>query len=169
MTCADINARLAAWFAGTLSEVEARAVEAHAAGCATCGPRLDAASRLGELRREITPPVGLRDATLRRVAERRAAARWRRRAAGVAAVAAIMLLVVLARPGQKSASTLPPADPALLAMAHARPELAALDAAERDVQVALQEHPDDEALAATLQRIRRQRETLQRLVTEAKS
>ena len=168
MTCAEFAERFDAWLAGTLADADARAVEQHAAECAACGARLSAVSRLGAVSREIPPPPALREITLRAVAQRRAIARWRRMAAGITAVAAIALLFLISRPTRKSASDFPGASTELIAMAHARPELADLDAAERDVEHALRDQPADRALTGALTRIRRQREALRRLVTQAK-
>jgi hypothetical protein len=168
MTCAEFAERFDAWLAGTLTDADARAVEQHAAMCAACGARLSAVSQVGAISREIPPPPALREITLRAVAQRRAIARWRRMAAGITAVAAIALLFLISRPTRKSASDFPGASTELIAMAHARPELADLDAAERDVEHALHDQPADSALTGALTRIRRQREALRRLVTQAK-
>lgn len=167
MTCAEFNAQYPAWLAGTLSDVDARKVEQHAAECAECGARLDASSRLEALSPEIAPPAELRAVTLRAVAQRRAAVRWRRTTAVIAALAAVAILVVVARPGNSPARESPVPAREVLAVARARPELAALDAAERDVERAQQMEPADTALASDLVRIRRQRDVMQRLVAEA--
>jgi predicted anti-sigma-YlaC factor YlaD len=167
MTCAEFNVRYPAWLAGTLSDVDARAVEQHAAECVECGARLDASSRLGALSPEIAPPAELRAVTLRAVAQRRAAVRWRRTASAIAALAAVAILVVVEWPRNRPASESPVPGREVLAVARARPELAALDAAERDVERALRAAPADSSLASDLVRIRRQRDAMQRLVAEA--
>jgi hypothetical protein len=166
MTCAEFNERFAAWLGGILTDADARAVEQHAAECDACGGRLDAASPVGELSRALAPPSSLREITLRAVAQRRAIARWRRVVVGVAGIAAIAALVLVSRQAQMSTSDIqgPPIE--LLAVSHARPELAALDAAERDVEKALREQPADSTLAGELVRIRRQRDAMQRLVAQ---
>jgi anti-sigma factor RsiW len=169
MTCDMSSERLDAWLAGTLNDAEARAVEQHAAECPACGLRLEAGSRPEQLLRELPPPPALRAVTLRAVAQRRAAARWRRFAAGASVIAAIALLLVISRPATKAASSVAGAGTELLARTHARPEFAQLDAAERDVEQALRDHPEDPELTDALTRIRRQREALQRLVIEARS
>jgi len=84
-------------------------------------------------------------------------------------VAAIALLLLVSRPASRSASDFPGAGTELLARAHARPELAALDAAERDIEQALRDQPGDVGLQQDLTRVRHQRAAIQQLVLEARS
>lgn len=169
MTCAMSPERLDAWLAGTLNDANAREVELHAAECPVCGPLLEAAGLPGRLTPEISPPPTLRDHTLRAVARRRRASNWRRVAVTATAIAAVALLMLIFRPTTKSARDFPGAGTELIAIAHARPEFAELDAAEHDVERALRDHPEDRGLSDALTRIRRQRDALRRLVVEAKS
>jgi hypothetical protein len=166
MTCTEFSERLDAWRAGTLSEADARMLEQHAAGCSVCGAQLDRASTIGLLPREVAPPSSLREATLRAVSQRRAVLRWRRVGTAIIAVAAVALFIVISRPGGLSNAGIPGPPTELIAVSRARPELAALDAAEQDVEKALREQPADSALAGDLLRIRRQREAMQRLVAQ---
>lgn len=168
MTCAEFNDRLPAWLAGTLSDADAQQLEQHAAECVPCGERLEVASRTELPPRELPPRPSLREVTLGAVAQRRAAARWRKVGAGGAAIAAMALFLLISRPATKSASDFPGAGTELLARARARPEFAALDAAEHDVLEALKQQPADTSLAVDLVRIRRQRDALQRLVAEVR-
>jgi anti-sigma factor RsiW len=169
MTCGMSSERLDAWLAGTLNDADARVVEQHAAACWSCEARLEAANHLGRLPRELSPPPPLRALTLHRVARRRAHQNWRRLAVGGSAIAAIALLLLISRPATKSAGDFPGAGTELLARAHARPEFVALDAAERDVEQALRDHPGDPDLNEALTRIRHQRAAILQLVLEAKS
>ena len=169
MTCATFDRQFDAWLAGTLDEAGAREFERHAAECPACGTRLEAASRTGSLPRDIAPSPMVRDATLGVIARRRRARHWRQLATGTAAIAAAAAITVMVIPRAKSATGLPRVDAERLASARARPEFAELDAAERDVERELQDHPDDAGLTASLARIRRERDALQRLVLEARS
>jgi anti-sigma factor RsiW len=166
MTCTEFSKRLDAWLAGTLTEADARAFEQHAAECSACGVQLDRVSGISALSREVAPPSSLREATLHAVAQRRAVLRWRRIGTGIVAVAAVALFIVISRPGGSSNPGIPGPPTELIAVARARPELAALDAAEQDVEKALREQPADSALAGDLLRIRRQRDAMQRLVAQ---
>jgi anti-sigma factor RsiW len=169
MNCAEREEQVSAWIAGTLDERDAREFERHAAECATCGARLDSLSRVANVPRELEAPPALRAATLRAVAARRPAARVRRSLAAIVGIAAVVLLAVMLRPARKSASDFPGAGKALMAMDHARPEFAELDAAERDLVGALRDRPEDPELTASLARVRRQREALRELVQQARS
>ncbi len=169
MTCAEFAERLDGWLAGILSETDARAVEQHAAECASCGELLEARNRPLDLPREVMPPPALRGITLQAVARRRRLRSWRRGLLSAAGIAALALLTLLSRPRVKSASDFPGAGQELLARAHARPEFGELDAAERDIERALRDHPGDADLTEALQRIRRQREELQHLVSQVRS
>jgi anti-sigma factor RsiW len=169
MICGMSTERLEAWLAGTLSDGDARIVEQHAASCPSCEARLEAATDLGRLPREISPPPAVRALTMRAVARRRARRTWLRLAVGGSAIAAIALLLLISRPATKSASDFPGAGTELLARAHARPDFAALDAAERDVEQALRDQPGDPDLQEALRRIRHQRAAIQQLVLEARS
>ena len=166
MTCSEFSERLDAWRAGTLSEANARALEQHAAECSACGAQLDIVSGVGVLPREVAPPASLREATLHAVSRHRTVLRWRRVGAGSAAVAAVAFFIAITRPGVTSIPALPGPPARLIAVTRAQPELAALDAAELDVERALREQPADSALIGDLLRIRRQREALQRLVAQ---
>jgi len=146
-----------------------RALEHHAAACAGCYARLDAASSLGSIARPVPPPPALRTLTLAAVARRRTMVRWRRLAVGVTGIAAVALLAIMSRPDTKSASDFPGAIKSLEAMEHARPSFATLAAAERDIEAALRQQPDDRDLNDALLRIRRQHEALSRMVREAGS
>jgi Putative zinc-finger len=68
--CADFERQLPDYQAGRLSDADARHVEAHAASCETCEPRLDAITRRAF---EFAPPLPptLRDQTLQAVQTRR--------------------------------------------------------------------------------------------------
>lgn len=164
MSCADFDQHLDAWLAGTLDDAKARDLELHAAECAACGARLDALSVVASLPRELAPPPLLRAVTLRAVAQRRGRVRWRSAMTSVAAIAALVFLAIAIQPRRKSASDFPGAARVLLAQAHARPEIAELDDAERDIQSALQQHPGDAELTGALARVRRQRDALRELV-----
>ena len=169
MTCAELALRIDAWVAGTLSEADALALEQHAAECVACYARLDAASSLDTLSRRVPPPLTLRTLTLAAVVRRRTMVRWRRLAVGVTGIAAVAVLGIMSRPATKSASDFPGAVKSLEAMEHARPAFATLAAAERDIEAALRQQPDDQDLNNALLRIRRQHEALSRMVREAGS
>lgn len=169
MTCDMSSERLEAWLAGTLDDADARIVEQHAATCPSCEARLEAANELPPLPRELLPPPALLASTMHAVARRRARRTWLRLGAGGSAVAAMALLLLTSRPASKSASDFPGAGTELLARAHARPEFAALDAAERDIEQALRDQPGDPDLQEELTRIRHQRAAIQQLVLEARS
>ncbi len=166
MTCEEFREDFEAWRAGTLTEADARTLEQHAAECSVCGAELDRLSTVGRLSREVAPPPSLREVTLRAVSQRRAVLRWRRAGTGIAAVAAIAFFIVITRPGGSSHPGIPGPANELIAVSRARPELAALDAAEQDVEKALREQPGDSGLAGDLLRIRHQREAMQRLVAQ---
>ena len=117
-----------------------------------------------QLPREIAPPAYVRDATLGAVARRREVRRWQRAGLSAVGIAAVALLAIMARPRQKSASDFPGAGRVLLANALARPEFAELDQAERDLEAALQAHPNDNELSEDLLRVRRQRDALRQFV-----
>jgi anti-sigma factor RsiW len=166
MTCAECIQRMSAWRDGTLTDAEARELEAHAASCERCGAELEVLSRVGSVAREIEPPPGLRDATLRAVERQRTRTRWQRTATGVAAIAALAFIAIALQPHRKSASDFPGAGRVLLAMDRARPEFAELDRAERDLDAAIAASPNDADLSAARQRVRRQRDLLQQLVDQ---
>lgn len=69
-SCADFERRLPDYLAGRLSDADARQVEAHAASCETCEPRLDAMTRREFVYAPPLPPT-LRDQTLQAVQARR--------------------------------------------------------------------------------------------------
>lgn len=68
--CADFERQLPDYLAGRLSDADARHVEAHAASCATCEPRLDALTQRQFVYAPTLPPT-LRDQTLQAVHARR--------------------------------------------------------------------------------------------------
>jgi hypothetical protein len=68
--CADFERQLPDYLAGRLSDADARQVEAHAASCETCEPRLDAMTRREFVYAPPLPPT-LRDQTLQAVHTRR--------------------------------------------------------------------------------------------------
>ena len=169
MNCADTNRRFDEWLAGTMSETEARALEAHAAECAACGERLEQATRFPPLAAELTPPSSLRSEVLRAVSQSRSRhqrTRWLVTAGGIAAV---IVFALVQQPRQKHASDVDNGAAILFARERARPELESLDAAERELAGALRNNPGDRALAHALEDLRRQRLLLQKLVREAAS
>lgn len=169
MNCADVDRRFAEWLAGSLSEAEARALEAHAVGCDACGDRFEAATRQAALPGTLAPPPALRAEVLGAVAQlraRRRRAKWWATASGIAAV---LFIALVSQPRRKQASDVDYGAAILFAMDRARPEFAALDAAERDLVAALKEAPADRGLAQALEDVRRHRTELQRLIREAKS
>jgi len=121
---------------------------------------------VGSLPLEIAPPPALRAATLQAVGRSRSHRRWRRASGMIAAVAAIVILAISLQPRRKSASDFPGAGRELLARAHAERSFTQLDAAERDITVALRAQPDDQQLAEALARVRRQREALRELISQ---
>jgi anti-sigma factor RsiW len=169
MTCTFPAEQIDAWLAGTLTEAEAAGVERHAAECGVCAALLDAGTHLDSLSRELPPPPVLRAATLGLIARRRARrTRWRW-LAGTGAIAATIALLLSIRPASKSAGGVASGGQVVNAMTHARPDFAALDAAEHEVLDALRSHPGDPGLDNALNRIRRQRDELHRIVLEARS
>lgn len=166
MSCSEWTDRVAAWHAGTLTETEARALEAHAAACPGCAAALEAAPPLP---RPAVPPLpdALRATVLGAVAARRAR-RHTMRVAGMVAVAAVAVIAVqLATPRTKSGQDRPNGASHLLAADRARPQFAALDRAERELEAALRDAPGDTDLAGRLRTLRESRGALQRLVRDA--
>ncbi|MGH7524715.1 MAG: zf-HC2 domain-containing protein [Gemmatimonadales bacterium] len=169
MTCTFPSEQVDAWLAGTLTEAEAAAVERHAAACPLCAARLDAGTRFDPLARELSPPAALRASILDLVAKRRARRNRWRWAAGAGAIAATVAILLSIRPHSRSATTVPGDTHAVNATTRAQPDFAALDAAEHDVLDALRSHPEDAGLVDALNRIRRQRDELHRIVLAAQS
>lgn len=170
MTCAECDARFDAWLAGTLPEAEARAMEAHAAECAACEARLDAASRVPVgVPAEIAPPPAVRDAVLREVRGRRARRRWGAWIVLAGGATAAALLLITLRPREKRASDVPDGAAWLLAAERAKASFTELDGAERELQAALQAHPDDRDAAERLELVRRMRRALQHQIRESTS
>ncbi|MEO5799758.1 MAG: zf-HC2 domain-containing protein [Gemmatimonadales bacterium] len=169
MTCADTDRHFDEWLAGTLSESDARALEAHAAGCDACGPRLDQASLPGTLPTEIAPPATLRHEVLAAIAQRRRPHRRTRWLISASGIAAVLAFALLQQPRQKHASDRDNGAAILYAMDRARAEFEKLDAAEAEVAVALRATPEDRSLLRSLEDLRRQRAQLQKLVREAAS
>ncbi len=101
ITCETLEQQLADYLADALPQSAAEQLEAHAASCARCEVRLEAATRRPLLVASALPP-SLRDDTLRAVQARRVKPRalrnvshaWRWRS-GLAVAAAAALLVVL--------------------------------------------------------------------------
>ncbi len=166
MTCEELAQRLEAWRNGSLPEGKARALEQHAADCVSCYAMLDQASRPANIPSRIPPPEGLREATLAAVRRRRLRSRATMSVTLMTGVAALVLLAWFLRPGRKLESDFPGARLTLVATDHARPSLAALDAAESEVEDALQTSPDDPALSTALARIRQARDDLSQLIGE---
>ena len=184
------------YLAGTLSEGEALAIEAHAASCARCEDRLEAATRrpvelVGAL------PATLREDTLRAVAvartvppqhvARKVRAPWAW-AGGITAIAAAALVYIVTQrtvpsPPHNVDSTRSPAvataidseipsrerAAARLADQEAQSEFAALDEADKELEAALAAAPADRELRAYLSAVRARRDELARRVKAATS
>ena len=164
MNCTDVDARRTDWLSGSLSERDARALEAHAAGCDACGARLEQASRPSALATTIPPPPALRASVLAAVRQRRRGRIWRRRLVAASAVAAVALLAVTLQPHRKQASDLPRGASMRMASERVKPELAALASAEQELIAALADTPGDAELQRALEDLRRQRVALERIV-----
>lgn len=164
MTCDEFNGQVGAWQAGTLSEAEALAVEAHAVECEVCGPILEEMSRLPSLPRELPASDTLRSTALAAVGNSRRRRGFRRGALGLTGIAAAVLALMVGRPHVKSASDFPGAGQRLMAMALAKPEIEQLNSAEMEILSALKDQPQDPALLDGLRRIKQQRDGLHQLV-----
>ncbi|MEP6591298.1 MAG: zf-HC2 domain-containing protein [Gemmatimonadota bacterium] len=169
MNCTDLDARLTEWLGGSLSERDARALEAHAASCDDCGARLEQLSRPVSLAATITPPPALRASVLTAVRQRRLSRIWRRGLVTASAVAAVALLAIALQPHRKEASDAPRGASMRMASERVKPELAALAAAEQELVAALAGTPDDAALQRALEDLRRQRVALERIVQQVAS
>jgi hypothetical protein len=88
---------------------------------------------------------------------------------GITSIAAIAIVAIMLRPATKSATDFPGAIKSIVAIERARPAMAALQAAENEVEDALRETPDEQDLIDALARIRLQRDELSRMVREAGS
>jgi Putative zinc-finger len=187
MNCRDVDAQLAAYAAGTLSEAEAWRLERHASTCATCEAVLTSTARPAVMVFAPQLPPELRAFTLHAVATdaraRRTRSTW---LTGVAALAAAAMLAFWLVP---RASTVVPnavdtnvlatnavdtmmqatVDAGALAAARATSEFDALDAATRELRTALDASPADPELQAFLKSVTAQREQLLRRVRDAKS
>ena len=179
MTCQQFDRIEADYLSGTLSETDARALEAHAASCASCEARLDAKTRRDVTAFAPTLPPELRTRTLAAVRARRSAGRRARRwwTAGIAAAAAAVVLSVgVARftsaPADDPTTTVATQDTAVspaatLAMLSSRDEFAALDEAIRELETALAASPGDAELQAFLASAIARRTELERQVKDA--
>ena len=168
MTCTEFDLQLEAYLAGQLSSAEATAIEQHAAQCSRCERILDQRSAL-PVPVTPTPPAELRPQVLAAVASHRRRARVIRGALGVSAIAAVAVFALISQPATKSASDFPGAASVLVARERALPELAALDAAERELRDALRGSPDDSELRAALVRVGARRDAISRLIRNAAS
>ena len=95
MTCEDVLDRLPDWVAGRLDEVDARAVSAHASGCARCAAEADVLRALLAARPAAPADLASRIARAARegpVAPARR--RWRVAPAWVLSAAAVLALAV---------------------------------------------------------------------------
>ena len=194
--CEDLDRSLDDYLAGTLPEREAMALEAHAASCARCEPRLEAATRR-PVHLSAALPASLREDTLRAVASARAGST--RRVArsvrapwawtgGITAIAAAVLVYVVTQrqdPAQPLVSDSTPSAvvattpldevpsreraAARLADQEAQSEFAALDAAGKELEEALAAAPTDRELRAYLSAVRARRDELARRVKAATS
>ena len=192
--CDHLDGSLDEYLAGTLSEAEALSLEAHAASCARCEPRLDAATRRAVVLSAV-PPASLREDTLRAVAAARTVPRRATRhtratwawTGGLTAIAAAVLVYVTQRterprPDRQDstansavATAAEPEIPsrervaARLADQEAQSEFAALDEAGRELEAALAAAPADHELRAYLSAVRARRDELARRVKAATS
>jgi predicted anti-sigma-YlaC factor YlaD len=181
MTCSECEASLGAYADGTMTEAAARALEAHAATCASCGAMLDALPRPALATFSPALPPALRDATLRAVASAPqphiARRRWFVAAAGMAAAALFAIWSGALRPrtdgrpvviaaNDSAALTV---DAATLAAARATTEFDAIDAAERELRDALAAAPTDRELQAFLEAVAAQRAALLQRVKDART
>jgi len=180
MTCEEFERLEARYLARATSDAETALMEAHASGCAVCGPRLEAATR-----RDVTsfaPPLPpeLRARTLSAVHERKRARPrshvWQY--GGFAAAAAIVAMVLFNAPvlsDWKAPSASPVAagdslaatSAAVLATRSSRGEFEALDEAAREIQSALAAAPNDPELRQFLAAINARRAELERRVKDA--
>jgi hypothetical protein len=186
MTCQEFDRIESDYLAGALSDIDARAFEAHAAGCPACGQRLGARTRRDVSAFAPSLPPALRASTLAAVRRHRAQQDTRRWWGGgiTAAAAAVALAVGVSRytatPAERAApmtaardsAPSTPADSALspsvtLAMLSSRDEFAALDAAIRELEAALSTSPADAELRAFLASAVARRAELQRQVKDA--
>ena len=194
--CDDLDRSLDDYLAGSLSESEAVALETHAASCARCEARLEAATRK-PVEFSAALPATLREDTLRAVAAARGGSsrqavrplrvpwKW---AGGITAIAAAALVYVVtqrADPTQPSlidstrnpaVATAPDTEVssreravARLADQEAQSEFAALDAAGKELEEALAAAPTDRELRAYLSSVRARRDELARRVKAATS
>jgi hypothetical protein len=194
--CDDLDRLLDAYLAGTLPESEAVALETHAASCARCEARLDAATRR-PVDLSAALPATLREDTLRAVAVARGASPRRAArtmrvpwawAGGITSIAAAALVYVVTQRVEPTrpdvidstrrpvVATAPDTEvpsrervAARLADQEAQSEFAALDAAGKELEAALAAAPADRELRAYLSSVRARRDELARRVKAAAS
>ncbi len=166
MTCAELDLDIDAYLRGDLDDQRATELELHAASCARCEAVLDAATIPGVMP-DIAPPPTLRADTLAAVQRARTAHGRRRWTLPVGVAAAAVLVLMVLQPAPKRAADNPGNPVTSIAESRARPELAELDAAERELNAALQAEPDDADLRGYLAAVTARRAALTRLVREA--
>lgn len=187
ITCAVVQEQMGAYLANQLDETLALALEAHAATCADCEHRLDQATRLPALAFAPEPPVALREATRAAVQAARdtrdsavsgpyvgTSQRWSLLVGAAALASAAVLVVQVSRaPSDTEASVAEAVAVALVPTAQrladgpAAAEFAAIDAAARELDVALASAPDDAELRQYRASVRARRDELARRVQEA--
>jgi anti-sigma factor RsiW len=183
MTCHEVESQLDAYARGTLSDNDARAIEAHAGVCADCAARLEALPQ--PVGATFSPPLPqqIRLATLTAVAQRqrqRTQRRWLGGTLIAAAAAAAAAIVAVPRIANRThtipaaavatrTDTAPPdASPAgRIAAARAMTEFNALDAAAQELQSALVATPNDAELRTLLAAVHSRRDELRRRVEAA--
>jgi hypothetical protein len=169
--CEVLGQQLDRYLAGQLPDVEATALEEHAAGCERCGPLVETRSRLDQrLPTEVSPDPADRKRVLDRIVARGRARRRRRWVMPVAIAAGLVLAFGLTRPPVKSGQR-PPADwlPATMAAERADGEFRRLDAARAELRDALTRQPGDPMLEQALARLDAQRKAMENLIREFES
>lgn len=170
MYCHDVDDQLPGYLAGTLSEIAALELEAHAAECARCATLVEERTRIPlRLAVDVAPPAHVRTATLSRVGRQRRI-QGLRRWVPVAVAATVVLALALGRPQSKSAMMRARETHSPLAMAESRAfeEFQRLAAARAELTGALTSAtPDDRLrLEEALHRIDQQYQRLVTLVQE---
>jgi anti-sigma factor RsiW len=181
MTCHEVESQLDAYARGTLSDNDARAIEAHAGVCADCAARLEALPQ--PVGATFSPPLPqqIRLATLTAVAQRQRQRTQRRWLGGtLIAAAAAAAIVAVPRVANRThaipaaavatrTDTAPTdASPAgRIAAARAMTEFNALDAAAQELQSALVATPNDAELRILLAAVHTRRDELRRRVEAA--
>jgi hypothetical protein len=169
--CEVLGQQLDRYLAGQLSDVEATALEQHAAGCERCGPLLETRSRLDQrLTTEVSPDPADRRRVLDRIVARRSARRGRRWVMPLAIAAGLVLAFGLTRPPVKSGQR-PTIEglPAAMAAERADSEFRRLDAARAELRDALAKQPGDPILQQALERLDAQRKSMENLIREFES